>query len=43
MVKAFHSSIDIDKLFAVFFRLDEPGEPQQINFKLSDAISKYEY
>lgn len=43
MVKAFYSSIDIDKLFAVFVRLDEPGESQQFNFKLSDAISKYKY
>ena len=42
MVKAFYSA-DIDKLFAVFKRLDKPGPAQALEFKLSSAIHKYTY
>ena len=42
MVKAFHKA-DIDKLFVIFKRLDNPGRLQKIKFKLSEAKFKYKY
>lgn len=42
MVKAFYPQ-DIDKLFAIFMKVDEIREPQTLNFKLEDAKNKYKY
>jgi SAM-dependent methyltransferase len=42
MVKCFFPQ-DIDKLFAVFQRLDNPGQPQKRDFDLQVARHKYEY
>ena len=42
MVTAFYPA-DIDKLFAIFRRLNEPGQPQKIDFKLVEAKNKYHY
>ena len=42
MVKAFYPA-DIDKLFAVFKKLDNPGEIQKNKFNLNKAKMKYKY
>ena len=42
MGKVFYTP-DIDKLFAVFKKLDKPGPIQDVEFKLSEARHKYTY
>ena len=42
MISAFYPA-DIDKLFAIFKRLDTKEEPQPFNFNLEEAKLKYEY
>lgn len=42
MVKAFYKA-DIDKLFAIFRKMDNPSNENKLDFKLEIAKHKYQY